>query len=220
MSDHVDFADLKRLVGTNMPIILDIGANDGSTTLEFLRHFPSCTVHAFEPDERALRKLKANVKHSNAHIHATAIGAHDGEAEFFVSSGMPPGFAAADFAAEFPAGWDMSSSLRKPKTHYNVWPWCKFETTRKVLVKRLDTWVREAGLAQIDFIWADIQGAEGDLILGGREALSKTRYFFTEYSDDEWYEGQPTLRRLSDMLENFSIVRRYPMDVLFKNNAM
>lgn len=204
------------MVGTNAPVILEIGANDGSTTLNLLRHFPACTIYAFEPDERALRKLRSRVTQSNVHISELAIGAHDGDADFHVSSGQAPNAS----PAEYPLGWDMSGSLRKPKTHQQVWPWCKFETTRKVTVRRLDSWTREAGIGQIDFIWADIQGAEGDLILGGRETLSRTRYFYTEYSDEEWYEGQPTLGRLTELLENFSIVRRYDMDVLFKNDAL
>ncbi len=84
-------------------------------------------------------------------------------------------------------------------------------------VKRLDTWAKEHGVTAVDFIWADIQGAEGDLITGGKETLANTRYFYTEYSDEELYEGQPTLAQLQSMLPTFSIVRRYPMDVLFEN---
>jgi hypothetical protein len=64
-----------------------------------------------------------------------------------------------------------------------------------------------------------MQGAEGDLISGGRSTLGHTRYLYTEYSDEEWYEGQPNLARLIDMLPNFSVLKRYPMDVLFKNNS-
>jgi len=41
-----------------------------------------------------------------------------------------------------------------------------------------------------------MQGAEGDLIAGGQETVANTHYLYTEYSDDEWYEGQPTLAQL------------------------
>jgi predicted SAM-dependent methyltransferase len=36
-------------------------------------------------------------------------------------------------------------------------------------------------------------------------------------SNDEWYEGQPTLGQLYDCLEHFSISRLFHMDVLFEN---
>jgi hypothetical protein len=86
-------------------------------------------------------------------------------------------------------------------------------------VKRLDTWAAQNGIARVDFIWADVQGAEGDLISGGKDTLARTRFFYTEYSNDEWYEGQPTLAQIMDMLPNFRILQRYPMDVLLENAA-
>jgi 2-O-methyltransferase len=121
--------------------------------------------------------------------------------------------------AEYPEGWDQSGSLRAPKSHKIVWPWVKFESIVAVQVRRLDTWARENGIGTVDFIWVDLQGAEGDLISGGREALARTRYLYTEYSNDELYEGQPNLVQLMEMLPNFSVLSRYAMDVLFKNNS-
>jgi 2-O-methyltransferase len=148
-----------------------------------------------------------------------AIGAIDGEAEFHASSGLPPNFPPEE-RFNYSQGWDQSGSLRPPKTHKIVWPWCKFEKTMIVQVRRLDSWIRENDLHQIDLIWADTQGAEGELIAGAVEALIKTRFFYTEYSNDEWYEGQPNLTQIANMLPNFSIVHRFTMDVLFKNTTM
>jgi FkbM family methyltransferase len=211
----IDFFDLQQKLGPT-PLILEIGANKGVTTLRFLQYFPACKLYAFEPDRRALLKLQSRVKDPRVQIFDLAIGAKDGRADFHISSGIPPGVP----PLTFPRGWDASSSLRKPKTHLHVWPWCKFEKTRKVTVRKLDSWARDAGIRYVDFIWADVQGAEGDLICGGRETLLNTKYFYTEYSNDEWYEGQPTLAKLCEMLENFSIVARFREDVLFKNKLL
>jgi hypothetical protein len=71
----------------------------------------------------------------------------------------------------------------------------------------------------VDFIWADVQGAESDLIEGASGILASTRYFYTEYSNSEWYEGQITLPGLVQMLPDFELVRRYPMDVLFRSRT-
>ena len=101
-----------------------------------------------------------------------------------------------------------------------VWPWCKFDSKITVPVSRLDTWAREHLDDGIDFIWADVQGAEGDLVAGGIATLAKTRYFYTEYSNEEWYEGQPTLLQLCRDLNNFVIVYRFTTDVLFRNTAL
>jgi hypothetical protein len=71
----------------------------------------------------------------------------------------------------------------------------------------------------VDFIWADVQGAESDLIEGAPRILAATRYFYTEYSNNEWYEGQITLPGLVQKLPDFELVRRYPMDVLFRSRT-
>jgi FkbM family methyltransferase len=209
---------LKQLLGADAALILEIGANDGTHTSRFLTDFPSATIYAFEPDPRASAKFKARTHQDRVHLFEFAIGAEDGESEFHASSGLPDGMPLSE-QKSYPLGWDQSGSLRAPKSHTAVWPWVKFETKIKIAVKRLDTWAKEYGIETVDLIWADMQGAEGDLIAGGKDTLARTRYLYTEYSDDEWYEGQPTLAQLAKMLPSFSIIRRYPMDVLFKNRA-
>jgi 2-O-methyltransferase len=214
----VSSAYLLQLLGTNAPVILEIGANDGSHTLSFLRLFPNAKIYAFEPDPRALAKFKSNISDPRVRLFEMAIGAMDGETKFYSSSGLPPDINPAD-AARYPKGWDQSGSLRAPKTHKTVWPWCKFESTVTIKVRRLDTWARENGISAVDFIWADMQGAEGDLISGGQTTLSHTRFLYTEYSDEEWYEGQPNLQQILEMLPNFTVLKLYPEDVLLKNNS-
>jgi 2-O-methyltransferase len=122
--------------------------------------------------------------------------------------------------SQYPQGWDYSGSIRAPKNATALYPWLKFESKIRVPVRSLDSWASERGIKKIDFIWADMQGAEGDLVAGGRETLARTRYLYTEYSDQEEYEGQPTLPQLATMLPNFSILQRYRGDVFFENKAI
>jgi FkbM family methyltransferase len=216
---EISLDDMRNLLGTDAPVILDIGANDGTHTKIFLKLFPKATIYACEPDPRAVARFRANIVDPRVKLFEGAIGVHDGEAEFHVSSGFPPGIT-PEQKAHFPLGWDLSGSLRAPKKHQEIWPWCKFESTIKVPVLRLDTWADWNNVEKIDFIWADTQGAEGDIIVGGKMALARTRYFYTEYSNDEWYEGQPNLEQLIKMLENFVVLQRYQMDVLLMNTAL
>jgi hypothetical protein len=69
-----------------------------------------------------------------------------------------------------------------------------------VSVRSLDSFCEEFGIGTVDFIWADIQGAEGDLIAGGANALARTRYLMTEYCNEELYEGQPSLGVILQLL--------------------
>jgi 2-O-methyltransferase len=83
----------------------------------------------------------------------------------------------------------------------------------------LDTWSEQHQIGNADFIWADVQGAESDLVEGAARFLKSSRYLYTEYSNDEWYEGQVTLNELLEKLPDFDLVRRYQMDALFENKA-
>lgn len=199
-----------RYLATETPIILEVGANDGKTTNEFLTEFPGATIYAFEPDARAIAKWRRNVRSGNAVLIETAIGATDGTQEFWVSGGTPPG-------GGYPDGWDQSGSLRRPKTHREFWPWVTFDRTIPVPVARLDTWSRENYSGPIDLIFADVQGAEGDLIAGGRDTLAAARFFYTEFSNSEWYDGQPTLTAIQDSIQGigFRIYGVFGMNVLF-----
>jgi FkbM family methyltransferase len=216
MPGEFDLNELPRLLGKDDPVILDIGCNDGSHTLEFLRLFASARVYAFEPDPRALASFRSKVNDARAGLFDLAISDEDGVTEFHVSDGVPP----AEWKDLRPAGWDLSGSIRKPKEHLAENPWCEFKETISVRTKRLDTWRREEGVESIDFIWADVQGAEENLIRGGAEALRRTRYFYTEYSDRELYEGQIGLREIRGLLPDFDVLYRFSNDVLLKNRAL
>jgi hypothetical protein len=89
----------------------------------------------------------------------------------------------------------------------------------EVATVTLDTYTRPLpGL--IDFIWADVQGAEHLLIAGGRETLARTRHFFTEYSDVELYQGQRSLEALLALLPGWEITSRWEDDALLTNRRL
>src|ERR1041385_4800490 len=99
-----DLKTLPGLLGKDDPVILDIGANDGSHTLAFLELFKHAKIYAFEPDPRALESFRHNVIDPRAELFAMAIADADGSAEFHLSDGHPP-----SVEAELrPGGWDLS----------------------------------------------------------------------------------------------------------------
>jgi FkbM family methyltransferase len=205
--------DLPGLLGRLDPVILDIGCNDGTHSLMFLDVFPHARVYSFEPDPRAQTRFRAQVNDPRARLFEFAIGDSNGPVNFHMSDGAPND----QWRAGRPDGWDLSGSIRKPKEHSEVAPWCRFDREITVEVRRLDSWAEEEQIQRIDLIWADVQGAEIDLIRGAERVLAKTRFFYTEYSNRELYEGQVNLRQLMKMLPQFELVRRYPADVLFRN---
>jgi FkbM family methyltransferase len=214
-SAPLTFPRVVSLIGHDAPVILDIGANNGWHSSLFLKNFPQATLHAFEPDPRAARNFRQRIDDHRATLHEIALGKEDSEADFYMSDGEPP----SDWG-EYPEGFHATGSIRKPKNACLDWPWLRFHRSIRIKVMKLDSWNRLQNLERIDFIWADVQGAEGDLVDGGLETLSKTCLFYTEYSNREWYEGQVTLAQLAAKPPLFEIVAQSGRDVLFRNTKV
>lgn len=209
--------DDATLLGLGLPrraTILEIGCNDGYHTRMFLRLFPEARVFCFEPDARARRRFEEKTRDPRVRLFPFAIGASDGLAAFHASGGNPLG---DQPHPDLPADWDLSGSLRRPTGHLQANPGVRFDEVVQVEVRTLDRWTEEEGVETIDFIWADVQGAEMDLIRGAQKALRRTRFLYTEYNDHQLYEGQPSLKTISASLPDFRIRIRYPDDVLLEN---
>jgi FkbM family methyltransferase len=190
---------LSRLLGdSRRKVILECGAHVGADTL-LLAELPGATVHAIEPDPRNSIPARANVVE-----HRVAISDRDGSAPLLLSEqgwGMP---------------WTESSSLKQPKLHLERYA-VTFGESVIVETRSLNSITAELRLDTIDLIWADIQGAERELIAGGGETLARTRYLYTEYANEELYEGQLTLAEMLAMLPDFGVVELWEDNVLLEN---
>jgi FkbM family methyltransferase len=193
------------------PTIIEIGAHDGSTTIGFRRLFARARIVAFEPDPRAIAKFRLRSELRDVTLIECAIADRNGEAVFHQSSGRPPGFEGGD--------WDASGSIRQPTGALALHPWLSFNRQISVPVVRLDDALDRHDIGQIDLIWADVQGAEGDLIRGACEALKRTRFFYTECTQDEEYAGHIGLPEMCALLPDFEIVEVFAHDVLFRNRV-
>jgi FkbM family methyltransferase len=201
--------EVAALIKKSDPTILEIGCNNGRDTLALLREMPQAKIYCFEPDRRAIASFK---KHLGSHLDRVklfeiAVSNRAGQIDFHTSTSDDP-------SGE---GFDQSGSIRRPKNHLREAPWIKFEKTVTVEACRLDDWCVENGVEQVDFIWMDVQGAEGDVIAGAANILQETRFLYTEYSNNELYEGQLSLKSLLARLPLFEVVARYPGDVLLRN---
>lgn len=208
---------IREFVGKENPTILQIGCNDGGYSLWFLEIFENPQVYCFEPDPRAIARFKTKVgQRSNINLFDIALSDHNGEIEFYQSNGQN----SEEQIKEMPNGWDLSGSIRQPKDHLIVHPWVKFDQKITVNTSTLDTWSDKHGIGTVDFIWMDVQGAEIDVFRGGINTLTKTRFIYTEYSEQELYKGQFNLRQLMKYLKNFEVITIYPGDVLLRNKQL
>jgi FkbM family methyltransferase len=191
----------EKFSGPGSKVFLELGAHNGADTA-WLAQISGVMVHVFEPDLRNQPQARPNVI-----VHQKAIGAHDGHASMVLSqcnNGEP---------------WSHSSSIKQPFNCLLRHP-LTFGQSIPVALQTLDSFCDEQSLGVIDFIWADIEGAEGDMIRGGRESLKRTRYLFTEFSDDELFEDQVTLGEILEMLPQFKVIEVWHDYVLLENQEL
>jgi FkbM family methyltransferase len=209
--------EIKKLINKENPIIFEIGCADGIDTIQFLEVFgENALFYCFEPDERnanvfvngGFRPLNPSfvepIIYNNIYFEKKALGRENGKIIFNQSSTI------------------YSSSLKNPTDDMSkTWPYIKFENQIMVDCVTLDSYVSENKIELIDFIWADVQGAEDYLIEGGKNTFeNKVRYFYTEYAGDaKYYDDSPSKEDIKNMLgENWSIIADFGTDVLLKNN--
>lgn len=209
---------LLSCVGLNQPTILEVGCNDGQSTMWFLEIFTTPTVYCFEPDPRAVKRFKDRVGMSpGVTLLEMAVSDHEGVVDFYQSDGKRDD---EWLAKALPEGWDLSGSIKQPHRHLKVHPLVTFDRKIQVPTTTLDKVRAEHGIELIDLIWMDVQGAELEVFTGAQETLARTRFLYTEYSDRELYKGQVGLRKLLDHLPGFSVVIRYPGDALLRNDRL
>lgn len=210
-----------------LPFVMEFGACDGYHSNLMLQVIKSkqrpYIFHTFEPVADLHRSIINNLGYHLMHnngvigIFPNAIGATNGIVELHKSHGVKLE------KGQIVDRYYGSSSIRKPtNVLHEYWPSMKFETEEVVCVS-LDAHLTTHGLSSkiIDFIWCDIQGADKDLIAGGRQAFNNVRYFYTEYMTNEQYEGQLIgVDALLELLPSFEVVEDYNGDVLLRNRLL
>ncbi|HKW56449.1 MAG TPA: FkbM family methyltransferase [Candidatus Acidoferrum sp.] len=142
---------VRRFLRPGMTVV-DIGAHHGLYTLLASK----CVgrkgrVIAFEPSPREFARLAQHVRFnrcSNVTLQQCALGDHCGEADLFQVDGFR----------------DWGNSLRRPDVP---------EPTRtlRVPLRTLDHFVAAGGIARVDFIKLDAEGAELSVLEGARSLL-------------------------------------------------
>lgn len=187
------------------PTILEIGAHIGTDTRAILGLLGPCEYYAFEPDPRNLAELRMLQTVYSFELIPNAVSEIDGPVTFYLSQGYTPkGREHTD-----------SSCLEPPARPGR--PWITGFVPVQVESVTLDTFCITSGIERVNFIWADIQGAERRMIDGAQWTLAHTDWLYLEC--DEHVNGRPRLKDLLVRLPgNWRVELRTPTDALLKHN--
>lgn len=188
------------------PTVVVLGARVGEDEDWIRRSFQE-EVHYImvEPDIRNCQMILDRGITRTRRLIIGAITEKDGNSEFFgsIEDGNTRG----------------SGSIRKPTGHYQAFPRVEFPAYLHTVVPAfsLDTLFQKEWLSKISLLFVDIQGAEKDMILGGKEALSHTQYLFIETESRNLYEGMALKPELLQMLDGWELIEDFGYDCLLQN---
>lgn len=165
-------------------IVLDVGANDGRTTLPLARRNPATLVIAFEPTPELAESLRrASADLPNYLVVEAAVDETEGEADFNVA----------------PVGTGSLQTMTPEEARRGWLEGVEVTDRIRVRVVRLDRALRGLGIARVDYLHCDAQGSDlrvlrslGDLLpqveAGVIEVPARTRLYGTGHSAPEAIE--------------------------------
>lgn len=146
-----NFVDIQIVNPAFTPrIIFDVGANFGFTSQEYMSHFPSATIYAFEPSPINFLELSQRLQ------------GHDAIKTFML------GFSSKDGIATFADDPEHPTMARIGEQGYDI------------QVKKLDTFCHEHNIKNIDYLKIDTEGHDLDVIRGAANMLKEKQIYFIE----------------------------------------
>lgn len=149
-------------IGRADPVLFDVGANIGGYSEELRRCFgPAARIFAFEPGLETYTMLRQRAE-SLGQIRTFNFGL---------------GKTAASVKLYTPSAGAAIASIYHMRADH---PWAT-DSTEQIELRTLDEVCRLEGIDAIDFLKIDVEGAELDVLQGGRSLLDSGRVRFIQF---------------------------------------
>lgn len=200
-------AQQRLLQHIERPVILDVGANVGQTLEKYARAFPTGRIHSVEPFPESFEKLrKTATARPPAMAYQMALGEEAGEADFHVN----------------PVYHTRNSLLNRPKSGRRYYrEGSELPDTVKVKVSTLDEFCARAAIERINLLKLDVQGAELQVLRGGRQLLENQAIdlIFTEIMFVPHYENGPLFHDMHAALSSHGYSLYGIYDLIMASNG-
>ena len=191
------YRDIRQILTTDSPLVLDVGANIGQTIDEVRGFFRAPVIHAFEPGETAFRSLKGKYGSArNIRLNKLALGSKSGRQMFFentlteMSSFLPFG----------PEGWGHAANHRD------------------VEISTVDEYCEKGSIPHVDLLKSDTQGFDLEVLKGARQMLQarKIRLLYLEIIFAKLYMNMPRVDEIYRFIadQGFELVSFYQFHYL------
>lgn len=175
--------------------LLEIGAaivgDNKEPFYKLLEYFPSSKIIGFEIEKDVCEKMNANAE-KGVKYYPYALGKANEKRNLYITQ------------------HPMCSSLYKPNESlislYNNFEAAYLKNQTEVETISLDYFVDQNKIDAIDFIKIDVQGAELDIIKGGKKSLENVLQIVCEVEFIPHYENQPLFGDVCTYLEKYDLM--------------
>ena len=175
--------------------LLEIGAaivgDNKEPFYKLLEYFPSSKIIGFEIEKDVCEKMNANAE-KGVKYYPYALGKTNEKRNLYITQ------------------HPMCSSLYKPNESlislYNNFEAAYLKNQTEVETISLDYFVDQNKIDAIDFIKIDVQGAELDIIKGGKKSLENVLQIVCEVEFIPHYENQPLFGDVCNYLEKYDLM--------------
>ena len=228
---------IKFLIKDDKPLILDVGANVGTSIDEFKDWWPDSVVHSFEPQHEcwaALEQSASKFLEKSVVINKCALGSvPNNQATFYsheISSGLS-GFNKINLQSQ--DSIHLNHLLKdKPQalTEYEQ----SLNQERSVKIIRLDDYLEKLNIKRVNLLKIDTQGFENQVLEGLGVRLADVDVVITELIFYDYYERNLSFSDIERFLipagfhlYDISHISKNPMngrtdwvDVIYVNNRL
>jgi len=220
---------LEKLVNNKHPLIIDVGANIGQSVDEFKKFWPNSKIHCFEPQAKCLEKLESTAsKYDDVFVNNYAVGSEKKDQIFYshdISLGLS-GFNKVNFSSK--DSIDLSKISSKDRDSFES----KYNHESVVKVDRLDNYLSNNSIDNVDLLKIDTQGYEPEVIEGLGDSINNIKVIVTELMFYDYYDRSLSFYDIEKILLpkgfklfDISHISKNPMngrtdwvDVIYKKN--
>jgi len=220
------FAAFHAMLGTDNPVVVEIGAHYGEDSLRFLETFTDIKLYCFEPDPRNVQIFNKHITDSRVQLFPIALSDKKGTLPFY------PSYEDSD-DLEVPEKYDWISpedyndmALNSSGASSLKRGWKNAGPPIDVVAERFDNWYARANLDKIDLIWIDVQGAEREVVVGMGAEIKNVKFLWIEYGELA-YEDAMTRSQTVELFEKkgFDVLEDFPDtptsgDIMFYNKGL
>jgi FkbM family methyltransferase len=169
-------------------LFLDIGANDGATSIAVREVDSNCAIHAFEANPRIYEKNRSRLEERGIKFWNRAVSDRAGVITVYAPLTLSRAYVAGEvIPASITEDEDTgkTSLLRRNEDA----TYAEFEVEATTLDTFVDTWIPD-WLERTIFLWIDVEGASDRVLTGSKRLLTRTRAIFLETEGFDFWHDQ------------------------------